>query len=529
MKSLFKTGLLLPALFALILQSCTKKLDQFPTNDITSETVFATEAGYKQALAKVYASMAVTGSPARDIPTEIVSDEGSTGFLRQFWYLQCLSTDEAGWTYSGNTDPLGIHQMSWSAQSQAVAGSYYRSFYNITLCNNFITESSDDNLSKRGISGADADKVRRYRAEARYVRAYNYWVLMDLFGNVPFVDESVPIGTPTLPKQISRKDLFTYIENELKGMESGLADARTNGYGRADKAADWALLARLYLNAAVYTGTARYSDAIVYSKRVIDAGYTLHGNYKELMLADNHLNTDEFIWTIQYDGTSTQTYSGTAFLAHGPAGVPADTSGTSGTWDCIRMTEQFVGKFPAADIRGQFWTGNQQLNMTVLLGDARQGYSSSKFRNRTRSGAIAPHVDAGKTFTDIDMPLFRLAEMYLIYAEAVVRGGTGGNNAQALTYLQQLAIRARPGDAGAAASAQLTLPYIIDERGRELFWEGHRRTDLIRFGQFTTSAYLWAWKGNVRNGTAVDAKYNLYPIPSIELSSNPNVVQNPGY
>jgi hypothetical protein len=285
----------------------------------------------------------------------------------------------------------------------------------------------------------------------------------------------------------------------------------------------------MYLNAQVYTSTPRYTDAITYANKVIGAGYTLHPAYKELMLADNNLNTDEFIWTIRYDGTRTQSYSGTTFLVHGPAGIPGDTTGSSGTWDCIRITEQFVDKFDAQDIRGQFWTANQTKTMDVLLGDARKGYSSSKFKNRTRSGALAPNIDVGKNFADIDMPVFRLAEMYLIYAEAVIRGGTGGDNATALGYLKQLAIRARPGDASAASYPQLSLPYIIDERGRELFWEGHRRTDLIRFGQFTTGSYLWAWKGGVRNGTAVDSKYNLYPIPSTDLSSNPTLVQNPGY
>lgn len=528
MKYNFKL-LLLTTAFIGIIQSCQKKLDLFPTNDITSATVFSTPGGYKQALAKIYAGMAVTGSPGRDIPDQIVSDEGSTGFLRQFWYLQCLSTDEAGWTYSGNTDPIGIHQMAWSAANQAVAGSYYRSFYQITLCNNFIKESTDEKLSSRGITGTDADNIRKYRAEARFIRAFNYWVLMDLFGNVPFVDETYQIGSGVFPNQMSRKNLFSYIENELKDMDAGLADPRTNEYGRADKAAAWALLARMYLNAEVYTGTPHYTDAITYAKKVIAAGYTLHPNYKELMLADNNLNTDEFIWTIRYDGTYTQSYSGTTFLVHGPAGVTADTSGSNGTWDCIRITEQFVDKFDAQDVRGQFWTATQTKTMDVLLGDARKGYSSTKFRNKTRSGAIGPDTDVGKTFVDIDFPIFRLAEMYLIYAEAVVRGGTGGDNATALNYLQRLATRARPTDASAASYAQLTLPYIIDERGRELFWEGHRRTDLIRFGQFTTGSYLWAWKGGVRSGTAVDPKYNLYPIPSTDLSSNPNLVQNPGY
>ncbi|RYZ22702.1 MAG: RagB/SusD family nutrient uptake outer membrane protein [Chitinophagaceae bacterium] len=515
------------------LAGCHKKLDLFPTNEQTPEKVFSTPDGYRQAGAKMFASMAVTGSPGRDIPEAIVSDEGNTGFLRQYWYLQSLSTDEAGWTYSNNTDPIGIHQMTWSATNQAVAGLYYRCYYTVTLANNFIKESTDAKLAERGISGADADDIRRFRAEARFLRAYNYWVLLDHFGNIAFTDESYAIGSGISPVQISRSSAFQYVENELRSMENELPAPRTAAYGRIDRGAAWALLARMYLNAQVYTGTARWNDAVTYSRRVIDAGYTLVNDYKYLMLADNDLNTNEFIWTIRFDGLRTQSYSGTTFLVHGPShNEPGrdqqfkDTTGSNGTWNCIRITEQFVNKFPAEDIRGQFWTAGQQKNMDTLLGNPRNGYSSVKFRNKTRSGAIGS--DAGGTFADIDFPVFRLAEMYLIYAEATVRGGNG-NSGDALNYLKALAVRARPNDANAANTAVLSLPYLIDERGRELFWEGHRRTDLIRFGQFTTSGYLWAWKGGVRGGSAVDPKYNLYPIPALDVSTNPNLVQNPGY
>jgi starch-binding outer membrane protein, SusD/RagB family len=522
--------LLIAALFAIaIMAGCTKKLDLTPTNDITADQVYSTSSGYKQSLAKVYGAMALTGNSggagSPDIPSQIISDEGNSDFLRMFWYLQSLSTDEAGWNYANNTDPLGIHQMTWSSINQTVAGLYYRSFFQITLANDFIRQASDDNLTKRGITGASADSIRKYKAEARFLRAYQYWVLMDLFANPAFVTETNAIGVG-LPEQIKRKDLFTYIETELKALETELIAPKANEYGRADQAAAWALLARIYLNAEVYTGAPKFTEAITYCNKIITAGYTLHPDYKELMLADNHLNTDEFIFTIRYDGTRTQNWGGTTTLAHGPAGVPGSISGTNGTWNCIRVTQQFVGLFDAADIRGQFWKTGQNLIMTQLLNAPTDGYSSTKFRNLTRSGAPAPNRDPAGNWVDIDFPLFRLGEIYLTYAEAILRGGTGGSNATALTYLNQLSARGRT---PAGSNAQLTLPYIISERGRELFWECLRRTDLVRFGQFTTSAYLWAWKGGVPNGTAVDGKYNIFPIPSTDLSANPKLVQNPGY
>jgi starch-binding outer membrane protein, SusD/RagB family len=520
-----------------VIPACTKKLDLVPTNDTTAQKVYSTAAGYKQALAKIYLAMAMPGNIGSngsgwggqpDIPSQILSDEGNSDFFRGFWYLQCLTTDEAGWTYHGNTDPLGIHQMTWSSINQTVAGAYYRSFFQITLANDFIRQSSDANISSRGFAGSTADSIRTYKAEARFLRAYQYWVLMDLFGNPPFVTENDAVGSG-IPKQIQRKDLFNYIESELKEIETELAPARKNEYGRADQAAAWALLARIYLNAEVYTGTPRYTDAITYSNKVINAGYTLHQDYKQLMLADNNLNTDEFILTINYDGTYTQNYGGTTLLVNGPAGIPKDISGSNGSWNCIRVTQQFVGLFDPEDIRGQFYTSGQSLVMTQLLDVSTDGYASSKFRNLTREGKKAPHADPSGNFSDIDMPLFRLAEIYLIYAESVIRGGTGGDNATALSYLNKLSERARPNDPNAGSVSQLTLPYIINERGRELFWEGFRRTDLIRFGEFTTGAYLWAWKGGVQNGTAVSSNLNLFPIPSTDLSANPNLIQNPGY
>ncbi|MEO5944362.1 MAG: RagB/SusD family nutrient uptake outer membrane protein [Ferruginibacter sp.] len=515
-----------------ILTSCTKKLDLTPTNDITADQVFATPLGYKQALAKVYGVMLTTGSQGSgsgDLPSQIISDAGNSDFYRNLWYLQCLSTDEAGWTYHGNTDPIGIHQMNWTSVNFSVKCSYYRSFYAVTLANNFIQQSADAKVAGRNISGTDADNIKNYKNEARFLRAYHYWVLMDLFGNPPLVTDSSEIGSTFFPKQVGRVALFNYIEKELLDLANVLPAPKSNEYGRVDRAAAWSLLARLYLNAEVYTGTKRYTDAITYCNKVLAAGYTLHSDYKQLMLADNNLNTDEFIWTAPYDGIATQTYGGTTFLIHGPAAVPGNISGCSGTWGCIRITEQFVDLFDPADIRGQFYTNGQNKIMTVLLDDATQGYSSTKFRNVTRAGVIAPNIDNGNTFSSIDLPIFRLAETYLIYAESVVRGGQGGDNATALGYLKQLAVRARPTDANAAVSAELTLPYILDERGRELMWEGFRRTDLIRYNEFTTSAYLWAWKGGVASGTAVDSKYNLYPIPADDLSANPTLKQNTGF
>lgn len=521
--------------FVAVTASCNK-LDLKPTNDITADIVYSTPAGYKQALAKVYGAFALTGNATtgqQDIPVEIIQDEGNSDFLRLYWNLQELTTDEAAWSWQNDAGILGLHELSWSSTNAIINGLYYRSFFQITLCNDFLRQSTDAKLAERGITGTDAEEIRKFRSEARFLRAYQYWVLMDLYGKPAFVTEDYVIGSAVLPPQIQRKDLFDYIESELKDIENDLAAPRTNEYGRADKAAAWALLSRVYLNAAVYTGTPKYTEAITYCNKIIEAGYKLQSDYTQLTLADNHLNKDEFIFTINYDGTHTQNFGGTTYLMHGPANVPAEVSGSNGDWGGLRFTENFVSLFPdpsgVTDKRAQFHTATQTLEMTDLY-LSKAGYSSTKYRNKTRSGAPAPNQDAAKDFSDIDFPLFRLAEIYLTYAEAVLRNGIGGDTNTALDYINKIRTRAYNGSlAGNIPAEALTLDYILDERGRELHYEAFRRTDLIRYNKFTTNGYLWAWKGGVKAGTAVANKFNIFPIPPTDLSANPNLKQNTGY
>jgi hypothetical protein len=512
-----------------ILASCSKQLDLLPTNDVTSTMVYKDATGYKQAFAKVYASFALTGNngPAGNGDIQGI-DEGTSDFLRLYWKAQELSTDEAvvSWGDPGIQD---FHNMNWSASNPMLTGLYYRSYYQITLANDFIRQASDANLAARGITGADADNIKKFRAEARFLRAYQYSVLMDLFGSVPFVSETDLLGT-VLPKQKTRAELFAYVESELKAIEADLTDARKNEYGRADKAAAWALLARIYLNANVYTGTAKNTEAVTYAKKVIDAGYSLIPDYTKLMRADNNLNTSEFILTINYDGVKTQNWGGTTFLTHAPIGgsMTASQFGVDGGWGGLRTTKAFADKFTditgATDKRAQFYTAGQNADISDLSA-FKDGYAITKYKNIKADGSAGTSL----TWVDIDFPIFRLSEMYLIYAEAVSRGGTGGDATTALGYINNMRQRAYGNTTGNITAAQLTTDFILDERSRELYWEGFRRTDLIRYGKFVESTYVWPWKGGVKSGTGVDAFRKVYPIPSADISSNPNLKQNAGY
>lgn len=532
MKNIFRygSGLLVAAT---LLVSCHKDLDRFPPNDVTSENLYATEDGYKQVLAKVYGSMALTGNEGPAGSGDVAGiDEGTSDFLRLFWKAQELSTDEAvvGWNDVGIKD---FHNMNWSANNSMLNGLYNRSFYIITLANEFIRESDPGKVSSRGLGSAAAN-IGKMRAEARFVRAFQYWVLMDLYANPGFVDESTAIGAGTLPSQITRANLFTFIENELKALEAELPAAKSNEYGRADRAAAWALLARMYLNAQVYTGTAKWNEAITYSKKVIDAGYTLMSNYRHLMLADNNVGNTEVIWSLNYDGVRTRNYGGTTFLVNasvnGDNTTFKDSAGLGG-WSGIRTTKNLPMLFPGyptftstPDRRAQFFTQGQNVEIADIS-KFTDGLAVIKFRNKTRTGSYG--TDPGRTFSDIDFPVFRLAEMYLIYAEAVTRGGTTGTMADAVNYFNLLRRRAY-GDASGDVTA-INTDLILDERARELYWEGFRRTDLIRYNKFTDASYLWPWKGGVAGGTGVPSYRRIYPIPVTEVSANPRITQNPNY
>ncbi|MDO4224637.1 MAG: RagB/SusD family nutrient uptake outer membrane protein [Bergeyella zoohelcum] len=511
----------------LSLTSCEKDLDRFPETEKTSVDVYQDFSNYKQVLSKLYAGLAVSGQEGGDGSADIGGiDGGASNYMRQYFQMQELPTDEAVIAWQDGNLP-DIHNMTWGANNEFITAMYYRVMYQVALTNEFIRETTDEKLASRGITGTQAEEAVLYRNEARFLRALSYAHAIDLFGNVPFVTEKDPVGS-FLPPQISRAELFKYVETELLDLENLLKDARTNEYGRADKGAVRMLLAKLYLNAQVYTGTSRYTDAVNYAEKVINSGYSLKSNYEGLFLADNHLNNPEVIYSINYDGIYTRTWGGTTYIIHAGIGgsMDKDQYGVNGGWGGLRTTKNLVNLFPStdgsSDIRGRFHTDGQELeinNISVFT----QGYPYIKFKNVTSTGAAGS--DTTGNFVDTDFPLFRLADAYLIYAEAVLRGG-GGSSATALSYINALRTRAK---ADPISSTDLTLDFILDERARELAWEATRRTDLIRFGKFTSGAYLWPFKGGVKDGRAVESYRVLYPIPSNDLIANPNLKQNPGY
>jgi hypothetical protein len=726
----FKTLALLTGIM-FISVSCFKDLDTVPLDEdvITSAAVYDDPASYKQVLAKLYAGLALSGQEGPAGQPDISGiDEGFSTYLRQYWKAQELTTDEAVIAWNDGTIQ-DYHQQDWDANNEFVTAMYNRIYYQISLCNEFLRESTPDKVASRpGATEALQAEIQRYRAEARFLRALSYWHALDLFRKPPFVTENDAVGN-FFPPQASPEQLFSYVESELKAIEADLAAPRTNEYGRADKAAAWMVLAKLYLNAEVYTGRQLYSECAAECQKIISAGYTLDPDYGHLFLADNH-TAEGVIFAVSFDGIRSRTWGGMTFVAHAAVGgsMSAAEFGLDGGWGGTRTTSAFVGKFPVVgggsvvvapndgnttypviyapggyqgwnpatanqlasaagdntyegyiffpddqkefkftlgpdwsnnlgdnggdgslepnganitipeggfykvnvnlttltytllktswgligdatpggwgsdqdmtydaaentwtitlgltagsvkfranddwglnygdngpdalleegganisipgngtykitlyldrpdytysierpsfDTRAMFYTTGQNLEITDIS-QFTDGYAITKFKNVTSAGAPG----SNPTWVDIDFPMFRIEDVYLMYAEAVLRGGTG-DLSQALNLVNAVRERAYGDASGNITANDLTLDFILDERARELYWECHRRTDLIRYNRFSESAYVWPWKGGVPDGISTSSHLNIFPIPASDRGANPNLQQNDGY
>jgi hypothetical protein len=517
MKNIFKTTKYLA--FALVatlsLHSCLDDLNVIPEDPsiITDQIFKDNPEAYKQNLGKLYAGLAVSG------PTDAGSsdiqglDAGYGQYMRAYWVMQQITTDEA-LIHWGDAGIPELVTGTWNPSNQFIRAMYLRIAYQSRVTSEFLNITD---------GGKEVAEIKVYRAEARFLRALSYFHAIDLFGGFGFIDETVTLGE--MPDMKTRAELFDYVESELLAIIPDLKDPRTNEYGRVDKAAAYMLLAKLYLNAQVWKGADRSVDAVKMCENIMGAGYSIGPNYNYLFLADNDKNSSasEYIFTIPQDGLHLQAYGCMSFVIQAQTLSDYADAGLAmgvGGWNGASTRPELYNKFDAADKRAMFFGEGHTLDLTELNSDTKIGYGVTKFRNVTSAGVNGSHAD----FVDTDYPLFRLADVYLMYAEALVR--SNGNKSLAVPYVNELRNRAgvfsiEPND--------LTLDFILDERARELYWEGWRRQDLIRFGKFTGNSYVWQWKGNVHDGTIIANFRNLFPLPEDQLQMNKNLVQNSGY
>ncbi len=516
--------LIIFGLSLITLSSCVNDLDTQPLtkNILTPELAWQDPASYSEFLAKIYASFSLSGNegPA-GLSDMVAGDQGEATFLRSYWNLQQLGTDEVMGAWDNET-LRGLQFNQWNSSNDFILLNYNRIYLNVAYANEFLRQTIDAKLAERGVSPELVIEIKSMRAQARVLRAMSYYFLMDLYGNVPYIPEEAGVGS-YLPEQKDPAFFFNFIENELREVEPDLPAYTAANYGKVTVPASWMLLTKLYMNAQVYIQQDKYTDALTYINKIIGAGYSLEPQYKNLFNADNNLSK-EIIYSLVYDGLRATTYGGMTFLlaaSYKSDMNPLDNFGFSQAWSGIRSKETLSDKFIGNDDRAMFWK-TDRTKETTQWGDFNQGWSVIKFSNKKKDGTNG----SSGVFADTDFPMYRLGDVYLLYAEAVLRGGSGGDLGQALIYVNKLRDRS---NASLIGSSDLNLNFLLDERSRELYWEGHRRTDLIRFGKFTKE-YNWPWKNGVYSGTPnISEKYKWYPLPATEISANPNLTQNPGY
>ncbi|MBR2423773.1 MAG: RagB/SusD family nutrient uptake outer membrane protein [Tidjanibacter sp.] len=546
----------------LTLTSCISDLETLPLNewDVTSETVYGSEKEpYVQGLARLYFNFVTN-----DITDLAVSDAGASELIRSFWSCQEASTDEVkvAWPDAWCN---AINNNIWDdSENDMVYAVFVRTLQGITFVNEYLRQTAPAKLADRGVSAELAAEIEGFRAEARYLRAYFYWMAMDVFGDVPFTTEDSPFGAEA-PKQKPRAEVYKFIVDELTALAadgSVMPEARSNR-PRADKGSVLGLLARVYLNAEVYTGTPAWSECKAVCEKIFGLGYSLCSNYEHLFRGDNGENENaynEFLFYAPYDWNYAQSWGGATFLTCGAIntnelteelsdGTLSSRIGVGNGWLGLHVHEHFVnthfaptnvtwgedGTCTIADKRGAyaFITARREKGtFDVLLNSFAQGYGCWKFNNvrSNETGAeywLRSDKNADRS-TDIDYPLIRLGEIYLIYAEACSRLGEG---ATAQPKMNELAVR--------TGMAPITVPtawsdeamkLFREERARELYWEGHRRTDLIRYNCFTSADYVWPFKGgDAQTGKAFEDYKKLYAIPSSQILANPELKNPEGY
>ncbi len=515
-------------------------------------------------LAKQYATLGLTGQKGPAGLQDISGDEGESGFIRTVFNLEELMTDETLWAYQSNDGIAQITSMNWDKDNPRVNWAYQRLSFNINQYNFFISEQTGK---------MSEDKI----AEVRFLRALNYYYFLDLYRKAPFKDTF----DNNLPTEKSGKELYEWLDNELTTIEPLMAEVgaynTAKDFGRADRGAAYALHARLALNSAVYTdGQVKdYQKAIHYCDEIINSGkYDLsrvaksgYSGYQQLFMGDNDCNPDarkEIIFPIRQDGVKTRSYAGTSYLVNASTITGMPYASTSDPWKCLFARVDLVKKFfpngdipkatdedllsnpskdqviakdnekgistadvvaQAKDDRALFYMGIGGCSdkaRTLTPGDAitgpLNGASFVKWTNFHADGTAQHH----QNFSDTDFPLFRLAEIYLTRAEAKYRLDRSQDGLADIQYVQERANR----QIQASSVDEQTL---IDEWCREFYLEGRRRSDLVRFGLFTGSKYLWSFKGGSENGQGIPTKFDIYPIPGDEMKNNPNMTQNPKY
>lgn len=539
------------ACVALAFTACVQDLNTRPI-DPNSTTGFNQDAIFS----KIYATLGTTGQTGPSGSGDLDDiDEGWSGLFRISWILNCFPTDEGWWVWA---DP-GVDQariMAWDGQNTLVKCIYFRCMIDAKYCNHFLAYA--DSTTQKGMEE---------RAEVRFIRALHYWYLLDLFKFAPFMEKESTDPT-NYPKFLTRPELYSWLETELLDLTTALPATRINKY-RVDQTAAWLLLARLYLNAEVYTGTPQWEKARDAATKAINSQYKLYGlddyeakkitnkdgivytPYQQLFMGDNDRPgpSDEAVLLVYQDGQYCRSYSGVQNVIAATRDGGMIPWGIDANWKCYRSSPELVNKFfksleyaetikadeyhmpeLAKDDRAilcSYVEGNS--NKWKLVGGMKNEgaafydcWGCPKFTAVYSSSDSLTHaLNSDASWPDTDIPMMRIAEAYLTRAEAEARlsnwGGTAG-----LEDVNKVRRRAN-----AKELTSLDEVTMCDEWCREFWCEGRRRVDLIRFNRFAgpqanDNNYHWEGRGGAGSFKSMEEKWNWFPVPSDDKKTNPN-------
>ncbi len=551
--------------------SCVGDLDLEPNDPNIIPSNALTEADYQNVLAKCYGGLAYSGQTGPNGDCDISGlDGGTSQYTRALFMMNEFTTDEAIWIHA-DAGVIDLVTNTFGKDNGNIFGTYSRLYSHIAVCNDFIRQAkTNENVN-----------VQRMVLEARALRALSYYWVVDIFGMGSFTLDSDDLFSS--PEQKDRTFLFKWLDGELTDIENIYKEKYPNykpTYGSIGLDAVQALHARLLLNAQVYTKGAvnGYERCAAICKEIIDRhqdgplGNGLAETYNYLFCADNDKympggsGVNEILWGVVYDKDFTRAYGGTQFLCMAAytnndkkddAGICSKADyGLADAWKCMHATEQFSNVFAnddASDARWAMWLKepNGYNKANTGFGKFCDGYVVAKFNNLYSDPAGRQWADAdGQTWgpgwaasnggrydnskpartpawVDTDLPLFRLAEVYLTYAECNIVGGAG-DRALALQYVNNVRKRAGVYE---WTENEMRTANILDERQRELHWELTRRSDLVRHGKYSGGNYMWSYKGSQSDmaGQAFPPYMDVMPIPQQIINAQTDFKQNPGY
>jgi hypothetical protein len=528
-----------------------KKLDENIYSELTSDNYYNNRNEVLSAVLRPYTHANAWATPS-----------GQDGY----WRPSELSGDQLAWPTKGRHGEDGgkwkrLHYHTWLVDDGPLNNAWSLMYWGMGLCNDPIGNLEKRSISEMGISQEEKDA---FIAELKLLRAYHYLKLMDLFGNIPIVTQ---VGTPAKPETRPRAEVFAFIEKEILENISKAPKLSRSMVGRMSQAGGYAMLVELYLNAEAWTGTARWDDCIAAADRLIngEAGaqngtMALDPNITDQFKTTNDLSR-EVIFAIAYEFRIANSqpswtgefyhfqqgfiYGGSRNGNDGVVVVPgnytkynaADLRKTN--WLLVGPQVRFDNGQPALAAGGNEYSGEQIVFVDEIRriragstvsnmseGEENSGVRFNKYKlgNNVAGVVNGVSISIDPNYNCTDWNLYRLTWVYFAKAEALMRKNGGvatGDAVQLINACKSRAFSAAAWPAIAYTSASLTLDELLEERGREFIFEGWRRSDLIRFGKFTTVSW-WDHSPSA-------AFRNLYPIPQIQRTLNENLSQNAGY